>query len=82
MVRALDSYPPAGGRGSTPPHYDEAVHDGLLLIFMYWVYVLYSTRFEKIYTGYTSDLEQRILSHHSLAKKTTLLITNFWNYSH
>jgi putative endonuclease len=37
--------------------------------FMYWVYVLYSTKFGKIYIGYTANLEQRILSHNSLSKK-------------
>jgi putative endonuclease len=30
---------------------------------MYFVYVLYSDNFGKHYTGYTSDLQARILSH-------------------
>ena len=33
------------------------------------VYVLYSPNFEKIYIGYTSNLEQRLLSHNVLGKK-------------
>ncbi|MFZ2906251.1 MAG: GIY-YIG nuclease family protein [Cyclobacteriaceae bacterium] len=36
---------------------------------MYWVYVLYSTGFNKIYIGFTSDLEKRLLSHNQLATK-------------
>ena len=30
---------------------------------MYYVYALYSEKYDKIYIGYTSDLEQRLLSH-------------------
>jgi len=30
---------------------------------MYTVYVLYSQSFDKIYIGFTSDLEQRLISH-------------------
>ena len=33
------------------------------------VYVLYSQGFDKIYIGYTSNLEQRFLSHNELSKK-------------
>ena len=36
---------------------------------MYTVYVLYSEKFNKIYVGYTSCLEQRLLSHNNLGKK-------------
>ncbi|MFY0651981.1 MAG: GIY-YIG nuclease family protein [Cyclobacteriaceae bacterium] len=36
---------------------------------MYTVYVLYSEKFNKIYVGATSDLEQRFLSHNELSKK-------------
>ncbi len=36
---------------------------------MYYVYVLYSDRFDKIYIGMTSNLEQRFLSHNVLSKK-------------
>ena len=36
---------------------------------MYTVYVIYSEKFDKIYIGYTSNLEQRLLSHNKLAKK-------------
>ena len=36
---------------------------------MFTVYVLYSKDFDKIYIGFTSDLEQRILSHNELGKK-------------
>ena len=36
---------------------------------IFTVYVLYSTKFDKIYIGYTSDLEQRLLSHNVFANK-------------
>jgi len=36
---------------------------------MFTVYVLYSPTFDKIYIGFTSNLEQRFLSHNQLAKK-------------
>lgn len=36
---------------------------------MYTVYALYSPSHQKIYIGYTSNLEQRLLSHNSLGKK-------------
>ena len=35
----------------------------------YTVYVLYSKKYNKIYIGYTSNMEQRFLSHNKLAKK-------------
>ena len=36
---------------------------------MYYTYVLYSKKFNKIYIGYTSNLEGRLLSHNELATK-------------
>ncbi len=36
---------------------------------MYHVYVLHSPSFDKIYIGFTSDLEARIKSHNYLATK-------------
>ena len=36
---------------------------------MYTVYVLYSEKFDKIYIGYTSNLEERFKSHNELGKK-------------
>jgi putative endonuclease len=36
---------------------------------MYTVYVLYSSLYNKIYIGYTSNLEARLLSHNELGKK-------------
>ena len=35
----------------------------------YFTYVLYSPSFDKIYIGYSSDLECRIESHNVLSKK-------------
>ncbi len=36
---------------------------------MFTVYVLYSKDYDKIYIGFTSNLEQRLLSHNELGKK-------------
>ena len=36
---------------------------------MYTTYVLYSEKYDKIYIGFTSDLERRLLSHNELATK-------------
>jgi len=36
---------------------------------MFVTYVLYSTTFDKIYIGYTSDLVDRFHSHNELARK-------------
>ena len=36
---------------------------------MFFTYVLYSEKYDKIYTGYTSDLDNRIKSHNVLATK-------------
>ena len=36
---------------------------------MFTVYVLYSQKYDQIYIGYTSDLENRFLSHNELATK-------------
>jgi putative endonuclease len=36
---------------------------------MFVVYVLYSPAFKKTYTGYTADLQKRLLSHNQLATK-------------
>ena len=35
----------------------------------YFVYVLFPEKFDKIYIGYTSDLENRLLSHNYLSYK-------------
>jgi putative endonuclease len=36
---------------------------------MYTVYILYSSLYNKIYIGYTNNLEARFLSHNELGKK-------------
>ena len=36
---------------------------------MFTVYALYSPTYEKIYIGFTSNMEQRLLSHNKLGKK-------------
>jgi putative endonuclease len=37
----------------------------------YYVYVLYSEKFDKIYVGMTSDLEKRVFAHNNLPKGWT-----------
>jgi len=36
---------------------------------MFTVYVLYSEKYDKIYIGFTSDLEARLKSHNQLSQK-------------
>ena len=36
---------------------------------MYTVYALYSPTYKKIYIGFTSDIDERLKSHNSLATK-------------
>ncbi|MBT1696823.1 GIY-YIG nuclease family protein [Fulvivirgaceae bacterium PWU4] len=46
------------------------------------VYVLYSPSHNKIYIGYTSDLEKRLLSHNQLATKGYTLRYRPWILIH
>jgi putative endonuclease len=45
---------------------------------MFTVYVLYSEKFNKIYVGYTSNMEQRLLSHNILETKGSTLKYRPW----
>ena len=45
---------------------------------MYTVYVLYSVKYDKIYIGYTSNMEQRLLSHNVLGTKGYTLKYRPW----
>ncbi|MPM36456.1 hypothetical protein SDC9_83052 [bioreactor metagenome] len=45
---------------------------------MYTVYVLYSAEFDKIYIGYSSDVDSRLESHNSLANKGWTLRYRPW----
>lgn len=49
---------------------------------MYTVYILYSIAFNKIYVGYTSNLEQRLLSHNELGKKGWTIKFRPWQLIH
>jgi putative endonuclease len=46
------------------------------------VYVLYSEKFNKIYIGYTNNLEQRVLSHNELGKKGWTMKFRPWQLIH
>jgi putative endonuclease len=49
---------------------------------MFTVYVLYSEKFNKIYIGYTSDLEKRFLSHNELGTKGWTIKFRPWKIIH
>jgi putative endonuclease len=49
---------------------------------MYTVYVLYSARFNKIYIGYTSDLESRFKSHNELGTQGWTIRFRPWEILH
>src|SRR5688572_2461545 len=49
---------------------------------MYTVYVLYSARFNKIYIGYTTDLESRFISHNELGIKGWTIRFRPWEILH
>ena len=45
---------------------------------MYYVYVLYSHSYNKIYVGFTANLQARVLSHNQLANKGWTLKFRPW----
>ncbi|MGD8748468.1 MAG: GIY-YIG nuclease family protein [Balneolaceae bacterium] len=45
---------------------------------MYTVYALYSPNYDKIYIGYTTNLEQRLLSHNDLGTKGWTIAYRPW----
>ena len=49
---------------------------------IYTTYVLYCESFDKIYIGYTSNLEQRLLSHNQLATKGYTIKFRPWRIVH
>ena len=49
---------------------------------MYTVYILYSAKFDKIYIGYSQNLEQRLLSHNELGKKGWTIKFRPWKLIH
>ena len=49
---------------------------------MLTVYVLYSKSYDKIYIGFTSNLEQRLLSHNDLGKKGWTIKFRPWQLIH
>jgi putative endonuclease len=49
---------------------------------MFYTYILYSPTFEKIYIGYTSDLESRFKSHNELATKGYTVKYRPWEILH
>ena len=52
-----------GGRQFESGHPDKAFAIAEAFFMMFKVYILYSDSLEKFYTGFTSDIEQRLLLH-------------------
>jgi putative endonuclease len=51
----------------------------LVAFFMFKVYILYSAKYDKIYIGFTADLDSRLLSHNKLATKGWTIRFRPWN---
>jgi putative endonuclease len=49
---------------------------------MYIVYVLYSSQYRKIYIGFTTNLQERLLSHNELGKKGWTVRFRPWKLIH
>jgi len=49
---------------------------------MFTVYVLYSEKFDKIYIGFTADLQKRLISHNELGKKGWSIKFRPWKVIH
>ena len=49
---------------------------------MFKVYVLYSENYNKIYIGFTTNLEQRLISHNELATKGYTIKFRPWKLIH
>jgi len=45
---------------------------------MFYVYVIYSPKYSKIYIGFTSDLANRLKSHNELSKKGWTIKYRSW----
>jgi len=45
---------------------------------MFTVYALYSNKYDKLYIGYTTNLEQRVKSHNELARKGFTVKFRLW----
>jgi putative endonuclease len=56
--------------------------DRFFIYKMYSVYVLHSKTFNKIYIGYTSNLDSRLLSHNELATKGYTVKYRPWTIIH
>ena len=49
---------------------------------MHKVYILYSVGYDKIYVGYTANIEERIRSHNELGKKGWTIRYRPWQIIH
>lgn len=49
---------------------------------MFTVYALYSEKFNKIYIGFTSNLEKRLISHNELGQKGWTIKYRPWKVFH
>jgi len=66
----LGSYPPAGGSNPRPSESKTLMNLLVPYIYtMFTVYALHSPAYNKIYIGYTSNLELRLTQHNSTSDK-------------
>ncbi|MBD3628651.1 GIY-YIG nuclease family protein [Cyclobacterium sp.] len=49
---------------------------------MFTVYALYSEKYDKIYIGFTSNLQKRLISHNELGKKGWTIKFRPWKVIH
>ncbi|NHE58409.1 GIY-YIG nuclease family protein [Cyclobacterium plantarum] len=49
---------------------------------MFTVYALYSEKFDKIYIGFTSNLQKRLISHNELGTKGWTIAFRPWKLIH
>ncbi len=71
--------------GSSPPpatHFFPLGASERVFLLMYIVYVLHSKRYDKIYIGYTSNLQDRIISHNEKATKGWTIKYRPWKLIH
>jgi putative endonuclease len=53
-----------------------------VFLVMFTVYILYSESYDKIYIGYTGNLEERLKSHNELGKKGWTRLYRPWKLIH
>jgi len=79
----VDSYPPAGGRViNSPPRYLMITNKNLSSDrkSIFTVYALYSANYDKIYIGYSSNLQARLAAHNAEKGKEYMHLIQIANF--